>query len=102
MKRITILVLITILFAFNANSQDKGEINGRVTDKLTQQPLPGAVIEIVQLKLKTGSNDDGYFVLPDVPSGIYSVRFSYIGYIPLVKDFISVNSGNSLNLLAEL
>ncbi|MBI5404295.1 MAG: TonB-dependent receptor [Ignavibacteriae bacterium] len=102
MKNINILILIITLFAYNAFSQQKGEVNGRVTDKYTQQPLPGAVIEVTELKLRTGSDDDGYFVLTDIPSGIYSVKFSYIGYIPLVKDFVAVNSGSSLNLLAEL
>lgn len=102
MKKSIIFILIIILFAINVNSQNKGEINGRVTDKLTQQPLPGAVIEVVQLNLKAGSDDGGYFTLSDIPSGIYSVKFTYIGYVPLVKDFISVNSGSSLNLLAEL
>lgn len=102
MKSINILILISILFAYNAFSQQKGEINGRVTDKYTQQPLPGAVIEITDLKLRAGSDDDGYFILSDIPAGIYSVKFSFIGYVPLVKDFVSVNSGSSLNLLAEL
>lgn len=97
-----ILILISILYTTIIYSQEKGEINGRVLDKMTQQPLPGAVIEIVEQKLKTGSDDDGYFVLSDIPSGIYSVRFSFIGYIPLVKNSVYINSGSSLNLLAEL
>ncbi|MCX6165520.1 MAG: carboxypeptidase regulatory-like domain-containing protein [Ignavibacteriae bacterium] len=102
MKFKTILILINILFALNIFSQEKGEINGRVTDIATQQPIIGGVIEIVQLKLKAGSDDNGYFVLSGIPVGIYSVKFSSIGYKPLIKGFISVNSGTSLNLLAEL
>jgi hypothetical protein len=102
MKLLAIYILINILLSGYIYSQDNGEINGRIIDKLSQQPLQGAVIEVIQLKLKTGSDDDGYFVLTNIPSGIYSVKFSYIGYKSLIKDFISVNSGSSLNLLAEL
>lgn len=102
MKLKTILILINILLTISLFSQEKGEINGRVIDVATQQPVIGAVVEIIELKLKTGADDNGYFVLSGIPVGTYSVQFNSIGYKPLIKDFISVNSGTSLNLLAEL
>jgi outer membrane receptor protein involved in Fe transport len=98
----SIFIIINILIAINAFSQEKGEINGRVVDISTQQPVIGAVVEIEQLKFKTGTDDNGYFILSGIPVGLYSVKFSSIGYKQLIKDFISVNSGNSLNILAEL
>jgi hypothetical protein len=97
-----ILVFINLLLALNAFPQQKGEINGRITDKITQQPIIGGIVEIIQITLKTGTDENGYFILSDIPVGIYSVKFSSIGYKSLIKDFISVNSGSSLNLLAEL
>ncbi len=102
MKIRAILILINILLTLNLFSQEKGEINGRVVDISTQQPVIGAVVEVIQAKLKTGTDDNGYFVLSSIPVGTYSVQFSSIGYKPLIKDFISINSGTSLNLLAEL
>ncbi|MFA5405619.1 MAG: TonB-dependent receptor [Ignavibacteria bacterium] len=102
MKYKLIFLLIDILIVLNIFSQEKGEINGRVIDIANQQPILGAVVEILELKLKTGTDDNGYFILSDIPVGIYSVQFSSIGYKPLIKDFVSVNSGSSLNLLAEL
>lgn len=95
-------ILLFILFSTVSFSQEKGEINGRVTDIATQQPVIGAVVEIVRSELKTGTDDNGYFILSGIPVGIYSVKFSSLGYKPLIKDFISVNSGSSVNLLAEL
>lgn len=102
MKINVLIILFSIVYTINIFAQNNGEINGRVTDKLSQQPIIGAVIEIVQINLKTGTDENGYFFLSNIPNGIYSVKFTSIGYIPLIKDFISVNSGNSLNLSAEL
>lgn len=102
MKMRIILIFIGIFYYFNLFPQDKGEINGRIVDKMTQQPVIGGIVEIVQLKLKTGTDDNGYFILSGIPAGVYSVQFSSVGYVPLIKDFISVNSNSSLNILAEL
>lgn len=102
MKIKYIFIIISILFTIEVFSQEKGELNGRVTEISTQQPVIGAVVEVLQTALKTGTDDFGYFILSDIPVGVYSVRFSAVGYKSLVKDFIYINSGTSFNLLAEL
>jgi len=70
-----ILIFFNLLFALNAFPQQKGEINGRITDKTTQQPIIGGIVEIIQITLKTGTDENGYFILSDIPVGIYSVKF---------------------------
>ena len=79
-----------------------GILTGRVVERFNSQPVPGAVIEIIGLKLKTGSDDDGFFEFESVPQGVYSVRFSSFGYIQLVLDNVVVNSGVVTDIRAEL
>lgn len=92
-----ILQVTTKIFAF-----DSGEINGRVLDKMTQQPVSGAVVEIIQLNQKAGTDENGYFIFTGLKDGYYSLRISSIGYIPFIKDNIVVMDRGAVNVLVEL
>jgi hypothetical protein len=99
------IVLILTLGFFISNilySQEKGGLSGRILDKQNQQPVTGAVIEIIGLNLKTGSDENGFFYFEEVPQGRYSLRFSTLGYQVLVIDNIIVNSGVITDQIAEL
>jgi hypothetical protein len=102
MKNKLLTVVLTLFIAYGIQAQDKGGISGKVIDKINQQPVIGAVIEIIGLNLKTGTDDNGFFYFETVPQGKYSFRFSSIGYQNLVLDNISVNSGVIKDVLAEL
>lgn len=55
-------------------------LSGRVVDRETRERLPGAHVYLTGLKAGTVTNQDGYFVVPDLPAGDYDVRVSYVGY----------------------
>ena len=42
--------------------------------------MPGAVVEIVGIKRGTLTDQQGNYVITDVPVGVYTVAFSYTGY----------------------
>ena len=50
-----------------------GTINGRVVDQATQQPLPGANLALMELKVGTTSDSTGRFIIPHVPVGNYRI-----------------------------
>jgi len=102
MKNIILAIILTFLFTCSGMAQEKGGISGKVVDKINQQPVIGAVIEIIGLNLKTGTDDNGFFYFESVPQGKYSFRFSSIGYQNLVLDNVSVNSGVIEDVFAEL
>ncbi|MDD5363199.1 MAG: TonB-dependent receptor [Ignavibacteria bacterium] len=94
MKKYLFVVIISIFSFVVGLSQDKiGGISGKVTDKMNQQPVQGVVVEIIGQKIKTGTDDNGFYYFESVPQGTYSVRFSSIGYQLFVADNIVVNSG---------
>lgn len=81
-------------------------INGRITDT-NKGALPGATI--VALHKPTGieygnvADLDGYFRLPNVPSGgPYTITISYVGFESYVRDNVFLSLGQTLNLNAEL
>jgi TonB-dependent starch-binding outer membrane protein SusC len=63
-----------------ALAQERGTIAGTVTDQTTQQPLAGAQIQIAGTQLGTITNQQGRFIIPNVPTGQQTVRVTLIGY----------------------
>jgi len=67
-----------------------GSLRGRVTDKATGNPLPGANVVIEGTQLGAATNADGQYVVPHVPAGVYTVRILMIGYRPQVVENVRI------------
>ncbi|MBO8131304.1 MAG: TonB-dependent receptor [Candidatus Marinimicrobia bacterium] len=79
------IILLIPLFLYPAGSV--GKISGRVIDKETGEPLPGVNIIIEGYNLGAATDENGYYIILDVPAGVYSLRASFIGYeTMIVKD----------------
>ncbi|MBC8400042.1 MAG: TonB-dependent receptor [Candidatus Marinimicrobia bacterium] len=90
------LLLISIIVG------ESGVISGSITDNATQQPLPGVNVIVEGTMLGAASDEDGYFHIIGIPIGFYHVRFSAIGYEPLVKLNIRVVTNRPAIIKAEL
>lgn len=97
-----LFIFIILLYINTVYSQPTGEIDGKVIDKFSQQPVEGAVVEIQSLEIKTGTDIDGKFNIIKIPVGTYSVKVSSLGYIPLIIDNIIVDVNRPVNILAEI
>ena len=78
-----LLSLLVVQFAFAASS---GSITGRVVDKTTGDPLPGANVTIQGTSIGASTDLDGKFTLRNVPTGRQSARVTYIGYLTVTMD----------------
>jgi hypothetical protein len=58
----------------------RGSVVGFVRDARTGELLTGAHVYISALRIGTSTNDAGYFAIPSLPEGEYTVRVSFIGY----------------------
>ena len=94
------IFLITLLI--NIALGNTGVITGSVMDISTQQPLPGVNVIIEDTEMGAASDIEGNFTVRNVPIGFYHVRFSAIGYKPLVKLNIRVVSNRPAIINAEL
>lgn len=79
------------------SAQQAGSIRGLVTDKDFDVPLGAAAVQVVETGQKTVTSDQGNFVLPDVPTGRYTLVFSKDGYVRQIAE-VAVSSGQ----LAEI
>lgn len=70
-----------ILFTNPASAQSQATLKGIVIDGETNEPLPFAIINILQLKIGVVSNESGAFQFHiPVESKNYEVQISYLGY----------------------
>lgn len=64
---------------------EMGGISGRITDT-EDNTLPGATIMIEDLHTGVVSDINGFYTLPNLKPGSYTVKVSYVGYTPIVKN----------------
>jgi iron complex outermembrane receptor protein len=55
-------------------------ISGKITDRQSGQPLPGATISIQSLNLNTVTDTAGKYSIARLKAGSYSLSVSYVGY----------------------
>jgi iron complex outermembrane recepter protein len=61
-------------------------VSGKITDAVSGSPLAGASVYITDLKLGAVSGKDGVYLFRDLPSGVYVVSVSMIGYARQVEE----------------
>ncbi len=77
-------ILVTFLWAGTT-----GKISGRVTDATTGDGLPFAVVKIKGTQMGAFTDDQGYYVILNVPPGTYDIEVTYTGYQPgIVKGVV--------------
>jgi len=58
----------------------KGTLTGKVTDKATSQPIPGATVYIAELKSGASTNADGIYSITNLPQIKILVQVKSLGY----------------------
>ncbi|SVD24260.1 uncharacterized protein METZ01_LOCUS377114, partial [marine metagenome] len=61
-------------------------IHGKVTDSKTNQDLMGANIMLDGTMLGTASDENGHYIITNVPIGNYTLRVMFIGYETLEQE----------------
>jgi outer membrane receptor protein involved in Fe transport len=101
-KKTTITLLVCLLGMTAAWSANFGKVSGRVVDKASGEPLPGANIIIQGSTLGAVSDTQGYFVVLQVPPGLYSVQAKVLGYAPMRIDQVVVATNRIATLAFAL
>lgn len=73
-------ILLIGIENFKAQSRITHSAAGFVYDNSNGEALIGANVYLKELGYGSSSNDAGYFVIPEIPSGEYTLVCSYIGF----------------------
>jgi len=98
-KIIPVLLLAAITVSSYAQT---GSIKGRIFEQSTKEPLPSAVVQIVGTSIGASADENGEFVISNIPVGTYLVRASLIGFEPLVQSDVIVATARPAELFLEL
>lgn len=77
MKRFFFVLFISSTLVF---SQQKATLSGFVRDKANKESLPYASVTVKELKIGSATNIEGYYAIPNIPDGEYTVVVSLLGY----------------------
>lgn len=81
---------------FSASST--GRISGRVTDLNTAAPIASATVLVDSTALSAQTDANGYFAIPNVPAGRYSLTFKCRGYDTQVRPGVCVMADSTVTL----
>ncbi len=90
-----LIVLITAFCAIAAieiNAGTTGTICGKVCDKATGEPIPGASVIIKGTSMGCAAAFDGTFTIININPGVYSLIAQTIGYDKLTIDSVVVKA----------
>ncbi|HRI27015.1 MAG TPA: carboxypeptidase-like regulatory domain-containing protein [Chitinophagales bacterium] len=82
MRKFLFLFAFLLIGSVAAIAQQSGEIQGKVTDKDTGEPIPFANVSLVVNGTMQGAQTDfdGFYSVKPLPAGSYTVKISYVGY----------------------
>ena len=89
----SVYILLASFAVATANAASAGKIVGLVTDASTGDPLPNANVQLVGEDMGTVADEEGRFVIINVPAGTYTLRATYIGYTALQIQELRVATG---------
>ena len=105
-KFIALLFLLpAIIFAQGydrSGPRPKLSVSGLVIDSLSNEPLSFAALSFISPQddqLITGGicNDEGRFIIEDVPVGRYKLIIEYMGYVPTIIPEVKVRPNKNVN-----
>lgn len=104
MKRLIFFTgFITLLFYYSLLADNsKGTITGKVTDKMTKEPIPGVNIVVIGTTIGAATDVNGFFEIKGLEVGTYQLRVSAIGFNTVVRTDVVVNNVKPTELLIEL
>ena len=98
MKKDLSLLMVTLasgLTMLAADGQNEGYLKGRILDN-EKNPLPGAVVVIDENKQSVITDVNGYYTIGNVATGQHNLSVSYIGYVPVKKQIVVANGGETV------
>ena len=104
MHRIYSVIIILFIHSVAMAQAPVQTIRGRVADRDSHKPVPGASVVTVgtDKKISALSDSSGMFVLHNVAAGRIKIQCTYIGYSAYTTDDIIVNAAKGQEISIEM
>jgi hypothetical protein len=100
--RIAFLFVCALLFVLPVAAQSpNGNINGLILDPSNRVIVDAEIVavnDVTGVKYTTKTNDEGIYVLPNLPPGPYRLQVSKIGFKTIIKPDIGLNVQDALSI----
>lgn len=97
------LFITLFLVSFNLSAQSyTGNIEGKITDKMSGQSLPGVNVILIGSAKGASSDLNGNFLITNIPIGTYQVKASYVGFKSIIISDVIVSSARPAFLKIEM
>jgi len=101
MKNLLVCIFLTSFLFCQASTV---YLKGLVTEK-NGTPMPYVIIELYQKTTRiksTASNQAGQYSFSDIPTGVYDLKFIFIGFQPLTKSNIQISATNLTTINVQM
>ncbi len=89
---VTLTFLLMVLGSWDSSySGTSGTLAGKVTDSQTGEPLLGANVMVAGTNLGMMVDHEGFFLVNNIPPGIYEVKASMMGYISETREHVRIS-----------
>jgi len=82
----SILKIILVIILFTTGFAGSSTIKGEITDTRSGEPLIGANIMLSGTMLGSATDENGFYLISDVPIGSFTIMAMFIGYETIEKD----------------
>jgi iron complex outermembrane receptor protein len=76
-------------------------LSGKITTADTHAAMPGATIYISDLKAGTSCDENGNYILKDLPAGTYLIEAGFVGYKNVLKT-VTLNQNTTLDFVMDV
>ena len=99
MNKITCLLLLVFL-STNLWAQE-GTVRGFIKSSDDGNAIPFVRVEVVELKVGANTDFNGFYSIPKLPVGTYTLKASNVEYVTF-EEKINITNGNILSLNIEM
>ena len=92
-------ILIILLFVSSLQVISQNTLSGSVSDVNTGERLPEVHIHISELQKTNISDLDGHFELHNIPNGMFTLQFSFVGYETHIEKIVFPTNTESIKIL---
>ena len=104
MNRKVVLILLVFISISIQAALSQAVISGQIIDKASGEGLVGAQIYFPELQKGSITNEEGNYIIKNLPIGVFSIQISYIGYASQTKK-VQLKKGNQIlnfNLVSSI